>query len=56
MAIRPDDAPIDSDDELNGDEPNHKLKLVARRLVWNGVVLLAFLTALMIAAMAFGTR
>ena len=50
MTVRPDEAPIDSDDELAGSETHHRLKLVTRRLIWNGIVLLCFLAALLIVA------
>ena len=54
MTVLPDEAPIDSDDELASEEPHHALRMVTRRLIWNGVVLLCFLAALMVARIYLG--
>lgn len=38
MTIRPEDAPLDSDDELADDSPAAWKRRLLRRVVWNGVL------------------
>lgn len=47
MTIRPEEAPLDSDDELGDERPG---RMMRRRLIWNGV-----LAALLLGSLWFFT-
>lgn len=54
MAIRPDEAPLDSDDELTPERPASWKQRVLRRVVWNGVLLVLFFGTLWVVSAARG--